>query len=93
MKIKRPESLGTLDKYQALVFLIEKNKEQWRKCARTLNKLRRDMHPWDFVDKELQRKSAYEYITQSLQDMKLSEEIKFALKAGVSMEFGFSFST
>jgi hypothetical protein len=74
-----------------LARLVANNKEQWRKCARMLNKLRRDMHPWGFVDKEMQWKANDEYVHQSLIDLKLPDEVKFALKAGVSMEFGFTF--
>lgn len=71
---------------------VMRNKNHWRKVARIIGKARRQMHPWTFVDKEGQFASTREYVQQALTDTKLPDEVKTALKEGLSLEFGFNFN-
>lgn len=89
--MKHLESFGSVTYYRKLIILTNRNDEFWRKVAHILNKTRRDLRSWDVVDKETQKKEAEKYVQQAIRDTKLPDQIKDALKEGMTMEFGFNF--
>ncbi|MHC4048255.1 hypothetical protein, partial [Bradyrhizobium sp. 23AC] len=66
-------------------------KNLWRKCANLLNNVRRDLRPWSFVDPTNQKREAEKYARHALKDTHLPDDVKTALKSGMSVEFGFTF--
>jgi hypothetical protein len=85
------ESFGSIKHYKYLINRVKDNPYLWHKVARILNKLRRDLHPWNFVDRENQLREGKKYFTQSLKDSKLPRDVKIFLIIGVMSEFGFTF--
>ena len=81
-------SFGNPITYGAVIELVKNNKHSWRKAARFILKVRRLMYPWSHIDRENQMKSAVEYVTQATKDYVLAPEIKRAVVAGISKEFG-----
>jgi hypothetical protein len=87
------ESFGTMAFYGQLINIVRHNKEWWRKVSRFLNKYRRQMHPWEHIDRNTQREQAYKDIIQSLRDTRLPDDVKDLLKKGLEYEFQFRFPT
>jgi hypothetical protein len=85
------ESFGSMKHYRALILSVKDNSYLWHKVARILCKLRRDLHPWTFVDRETQLREGQKYFTQALKDSKLPRDVKIFLMLGVMSEFGFKF--
>jgi hypothetical protein len=81
------ESFGTMTFYGQLINIVRHNKHHWRKVARFLQKIRRQLKPWPMVDPVAQHECAHDIIVQSLKDTKLPDEIKEALKYGMRFEF------
>ena len=85
------ESFGSIRHYRNLILSVKDNPYLWRKVARILNKLRRDLHPWQVVDRETQLREGEKYATQALKDSKLPRDVKIFLILGMMSEFGFTF--
>jgi hypothetical protein len=86
------ESFGSMAFYGQLINLVRLDKYQWRKVSRFLNKIRRQLHPWPHIDRNVQLDVAYQSAVQSLKDTKLPDEIKSLLKKGLEYEFQFKFN-
>ncbi len=91
MKEYNLTSFGSLLIYYNLITMVSNNKYLWRKVANLLNNLRRDLRYWDFVDRDIQKKEAFKYIIKALKDTIMPNEVKEALKKGISIEFGYTF--
>lgn len=87
--MKNLESFGSLDHYKEVITLVKDNKWQWRKVANLLNNIRRDLRPWDVVDRDTQKESVRQYIRKALKDTKLPAGVMAALKLGINREFGY----
>jgi hypothetical protein len=85
------ESFGSIRHYRNLILTVKDNPYLWHKVARILNKLRRDLHPWNFVDRENQLREGEKYAKQALKDTKLPRDVKIFLMLGIMSEFGFKF--
>ena len=85
------ESLGKMSFYGNVTNIVMHDKEWWRKTARFLSKIRRQMKPWPMVDRNAQRECAYKDILQSLNDTRLPDDVKEYLKRGLEGEFQFKF--
>lgn len=83
------QSLGSLRFYGTLIPLLDKH--SWRKCSNILSYTRLILTPRIFVDPSNARKSAIEYATQAIIDCHMTEQVKAALRLGMSREFGFTF--
>jgi hypothetical protein len=86
-----PFSFGSIEHYIKVIPLVQYDKHLWRKVANIVNNVRRQMHPWPFVDKSLQFKEAKKYVEMALNDTKLPDNIKEALRDGLTNEFNFEF--
>ena len=86
--MKQLESFGAIKHYRDLILLVQHDRYLWQKVAHILNKLRRHLHPWAFVDRTNQIKSAREYLLQALNDTKMPGEVKCLLQRGIYTEFG-----
>ena len=84
-------SFGPIELYRSLIMLVNRNNDHWRKVPSLINQVRRQMHPWQHIDKEGQFASAREYVIQALKDTKLPDNVKAAVKEGLALEFGFNF--
>jgi len=85
------ESFGKLDLYLETISLVKYNRHLWRKVANILNNLRHDLRVLEWTPKENQVKCAKEYLSKSLVDTKMPDEVRTALKTGINREFGFTF--
>jgi len=85
------ESFGSIRHYRYLILRVKDNPYLWRKVAHILNKLRRDLHPWQVVDRATQLREGEKYATQALRDSKLPREVKIFMIMGMMSEFGFQF--
>ena len=91
MKQLNLSSFGNPKYYHNLIFLVKDNPYLWHKVAHILCKLRSDLRPWIFVDRENQLREGKKYFLQSLKDSKLPRNVKIFLIIGVMGEFGFTF--
>jgi len=85
------ESFGSIRHYRYLILRVKDNKYLWHKVARIINKLRRDLHPWQVVDRTNQLREGEKYATQAMKDSKLPRDVKIFMIMGVMSEFGFQF--
>lgn len=85
------ESFGSIKHYRSLILAVKDNPYLWHKVARILCKLRRDLHPWQVVDRETQLREGEKYATQALKDIKLPRDVKIFMILGMMSEFGFKF--
>ena len=85
------ESFGSSRHYQYLILRVKDNPYLWHKVARILNKLRRDLHPWQVVDRATQLREGEKYATQALKDSRLPRDVKIYMIMGLMSEFGFKF--
>ena len=85
------ESFGSIKHYRALILAVKDNPYLWHKVARIINKLRRDLHPWQVVDRTNQLREGEKYATQAMKDSKLPSEVKIFMIMGMMSEFGFKF--
>lgn len=85
------ESFGSIRHYRNLILTVKDNPYLWHKVARILNKLRRDLHPWQVVDRATQLHEGEKYAKQALKDTKLPRDVKIFLMLGIMSEFGFKF--
>jgi hypothetical protein len=85
------ESFGSIRHYRYLILRVKDNPYLWRKVAHILNKLRRDLHPWQVVDRVTQLREGEKYFNQALRDTKLPRDVKIFMIMGVMSEFGFKF--
>jgi hypothetical protein len=91
MKTVDPSSLGNVFYYASLIPLIyEKNPKQWRKVARMLNKARRIYWTFPSLSGEFPNKSEVkQYLKQAIRDTNIPLDVEYALKSGITSEFGF----
>jgi hypothetical protein len=87
--MKNLESFGSIRHYRYLINRVKDDKHLWQKVAHILNKLRRDLRPWQVVHRETQLKEGEKYFIQALKDSRLPKDVKFYLRWGVMLEFGF----
>ena len=70
------ESFGSIKHYRPLITRVKDNKHLWKKVAHILNKLRRDLRPWQVVHRETQLKEGEKYVIQALRDTRLPRDVK-----------------
>ena len=85
------ESFGAIKHYRELILRVENDKYLWHKVAHILNKLRRDLHPWQVVDRDNQRREAEKYAKQALKDTVIPSDVRDLMLQGMKSEFGFKF--
>jgi hypothetical protein len=89
--MKNLQSFGPYKHYQLVINNVSTNKWYWKKVANLINTIRQNLRPWEFVDRENQRKATYEYIVNALRDTKLPPHVVEPLKTAITSEFGFTF--
>ncbi len=89
--MKHLESFGPAVLYAEAIRLTENSPKLWRKAANLVNNIRNQMRPHGFVDREYQFKDAQKMARQAFNDTKIPDDLKAALKNGLSLEFGFTF--
>jgi len=85
------ESFGSVRHYKRLIDRVKDNPYLWRKVANLLTNLRRDLHPWQVVDRATQLREGEKYAIQALRDTRLPREVKIYLIMGMMSEFNFKF--
>jgi hypothetical protein len=88
--MKNLASFGPVGCYFDLINLVDNNKHLWRKSARMVNTVRRNMKVHQMVDRQRQIQENIKYIDRALSDMKAPEPVKVALKTGLNFEFKFN---
>jgi hypothetical protein len=87
-----PNSLGAEERYKLVLTLINNSKANYRKVARLLNRLRRQLRPYRHICRETQLAQAELDAKQALKDTRLPDELKVALKQTMTEEFHFNFA-
>jgi hypothetical protein len=85
------ESFGSIRHYKLLILRVKDDKILWRKVSNILNNLRRDLRPWQVVDRTNQLREGEKYAIQALRDTKLPRDVKIYMITGMMSEFGFTF--